>query len=436
MEIRPYECERDLKAIQRIWYEIGWIDSENGERALADFLSAGNCLTALIDGEAECMVHTTSGAMRYGNALRNRRLNPSLSPDVDEDLPMCAVTAVTTSRIARRLGFALHLTARQLAAGAQNGAAVAVLGIFDQGFYDRLGFGTGSYDHFLRFDPTTLRVDVPFRPPKRLTPKDWPAIHDAMMGRVRGHGGCVLSEPQLMKAELGLRPNRFGFGYETDGALSHCLWLGPRGVEHGPYRVEMLAYRNGDQLLELLALLKSLGDQVSLIDMPEPPDIQLQSLLHQPFRNRRNTRNSDFAASHHAEAWWQLRMLDLPTCVAGRYWPGERVLFNLTLTDPVVEYLPDDASWRGCAGDYWISVGPSSCASPGHRDDLPTLHASMGSFSRLWFGVASASSLAITDGLRMEEAVSPGVFETAPSHLLERLDEALCMPSPRLGWDF
>ncbi len=435
MEIRRYKRERDLRAIQRIWYEIGWIDSKRGERALADFLSTGSCLTAVLNGEAECIVHTSPGAMRYVNPLRNRRLNPSLAPEVDDDLPMCAVTAVTTSRIARRLGLALRLTARQLAAGAQGGAALAVLGAFDQGFYDRLGFGTGSYDHFIRFDPATLGVDVPFRPPKRLTAKDWQAVHGAMVGRRRGHGGCVLNEPVLMKAELGLRPNGFGFGFETDGALSHCVWLREKNAEHGPYRVEMLAYQDGGQLMELMALLKSLGDQVSLIDMPEPPDIQLQSLLRQPFRNRRNTRNSDFAAAHDAEAWWQLRVLDLPACVERRYWPGEPVRFNLTLTDPVTDHLPA-GTWGGCGGDYWISVGPSSHATPGHRDDLPTLHATVGAFSRLWFGVAPASSLAITDGLRMEEATNPDAPDASPSNLYERLDDALCMPTPRLGWDF
>ena len=436
MEIRPYERERDLKAIQRIWREIGWVDSKAGAKALADFLATGSCLTAALDGDAECMAHTTAGAMRYVNPHRDPGLTPGLRPEITEDLPMCAVTAVTTSRIARRLGLALQLTARQVAAGARDGAAIAVLGVFDQGFYDRLGFGTGTYENFIRFDPATLRVDVPFRPPKRLGKGDWREIHAAMMARRRGHGGCVLPEPRLMKAELALRPNGFGLGYETHGALTHCLWLGAGDAEHGPYRVEMLAYRNGGQLMELLGLLKSLADQVSLIDMPEPPDIQLQTLLDQPFRNRRNTRNSDFAASHRAEAWWQLRVLDVAACVERRHWPGEKVEFNLKLTDPISDYLPEEGAWRGCAGDYRISIGPSSWAERGCSEDLPTLHASTGAFSRLWFGVAPASSLAITDGLDTQEPVRGGLSESDSPGLIERLDQALCMPQPMVGWDF
>ena len=435
MEIRPYERERDLEAIQRIWYEIGWIDSEAGAQAVADFLSTGSCLTAAIDGEAECMAHATAGLMRYVNACRNPRLNTLLSGGISEDLPFCAITAVMTSRIARRLGLALKLTARQVAAAAQEGAPLAVLGVFDQGFYDRLGFGTGSYESMIRFDPATLRVDVPFRPPKRLGKDDWRVVHDAMMRRRRGHGGCLLPVPELMKAELGLRPNCFGLGYETDGTLTHFLLLDAKDVDHGPYRVEMLAYRDGDQLLELLGLLKSLGDQVSLIEMPEPPDIQLESLLDQPFRNRRNTGKSVFAASHQAHAWWQLRMLDVAACVERRHWPGETVRFNLSLTDPISDYL-EEGSWEGCGGDYCISTGPTSYVEPGHRDDLPTLHASVGAFSRLWFGVAPATSLAITDGIRAVDPVDPGSPDSGSGPLLERLDEALCMPRPQLGWDF
>ena len=435
MEIRPFERQRDLKAIQRIWREIGWIDNEAGETAVADMLATGRCLTAALDGQAECMAHTSLGAMRYQNAARNQSVVPNLAPGVSEDLSMCAVTAVMTSRIARKLGLALRITARQLAAGAEDGAALAVLGVFDQGFYDRLGFGTGSYEHTIRFDPATLRVDAPFRPPKRLTKADWQAVHGAMMNRRRGHGGCLLPEAGLMKAELAFRPNGFGFGYERDGALTHCVWLATENIEHGPYQVHMLAYQDGPQLLELLALLKSLGDQVSLVEMPEPPDIQLQTLLKEPFRHRRNTRKSDYAAYHHTAAWWQLRMLDVDACVAARHWPGEKVQFNLKLTDPVAEFLPD-GSWRGCAGDYWISVGPTSYANPGHRDDLPTLRASVNAFSRLWFGVVPSTGLAVTDGLTVEAAADDSDFIASPAPLLDRLDEALCLPPPRTGWDF
>ena len=410
MEIRHYDREKDLAAVRRIWREIGWLSTEAGAECLADFLAVGRSLVAALDGEAECMVHAVPGAMRYQ----------------DTDAPMCAVTAATTSRVARRRGMALQLTARQLAAGALDGAEVAVLGVFDQGFYDRLGFGTGSYEHFFRFDPATLLVDAGFRPPQRLAPEDWRAVHGAMLARRRGHGGCLLHPPEVMQAELIWRPNGFGFGYGEGGVLTHCVWLAiaDGAVNRGPYSVQMLAYQTPEQLLELLAVLKSLADQITLIEMSEPYEIQLQTLLRQPFRNRRLTKNSDFAAEHSAEAWWQLRVLNVAGCVARRRWSGEAVRFNLALTDPLAAFLPD-GPWRGCQGDYCITIAENSVAEPGRSPGLPSLRASVNAFSRLWFGVAPASSLAIADDLQADDPA-----------LLRCLDEALHLPSPQVGWDF
>ena len=184
MSIRKYDNERDLAAVQRIWREIGWVESASDEKYLQDFLSVGSTLVAEIDGEAECMVHATSGSMRYQS----------------EDLRMSAITAVTTSRIARKQGFAKRLTAAMLASEAQAGAEVSALGMFDEGFYDRLGFGTGCYEYWRTFDPSTLKVDRRFRVPKRLTVDDWQAMHQALLDRRLGHGGCTLEPPATFKA--------------------------------------------------------------------------------------------------------------------------------------------------------------------------------------------------------------------------------------------
>ena len=70
------------------------------------------------------------------------------------------VAAVTTSRIARGLSLAQKLTARQLVKGQQAGASVATLGMFDQGFYNKVGFGTGAYVNEFAFDPGSLDVSL------------------------------------------------------------------------------------------------------------------------------------------------------------------------------------------------------------------------------------------------------------------------------------
>lgn len=409
MEIADYDKARDLEAVKRIWQEVGWVEGEKQTALLEDFFDCGRSVVFLIDGEAECAVHTTPGAMRYQR----------------EDLDLAAVTAVTTSRVARKLGAAKRLTARSLAAVAEAGAEVAALGMFEQGFYDRVGFGSGAYEHRFSFDPASLDIERRFRPPKRLGPDDWPKLRACMLARKLGHGGCTLAPPQIVKCEAGWTENAFGLGYfdAADGALSHFVWGEAKG-EHGPYSVSMLAYRNVDELFELLALLKSLGDQVSSMSMIEPQDIQFQDILKQPFRHQRNTRGSNFVNHHEAFAYWQLRILDVAKCLEKTRLPGADVSFNLRLDDPAVEHLDGTHNWAGAGGDFIVTLGEQSHAEPGTANALPTLTASVGPFSRLWFGIRSASDLAHTTDL------------SADANLLEALDDKIRLPRAHLGWDF
>ena len=162
--ILPYDHARDFKAVRRIHYEVGWLSNSAEAKAFEKMVPHLDGVVYPIDGEAECAVFTCPGAMRY----------------LAEDVEMCAVLAVTTSRVARKLGAAKQLTAHALAAAAEAGNEIATLGMFEQGFYDQLGFGTGAYARAMRFDPATLTVDTPFRRPTRLGRKDWRRMHEAL----------------------------------------------------------------------------------------------------------------------------------------------------------------------------------------------------------------------------------------------------------------
>lgn len=415
MEYRSYEEPRDLEAVQRIWREVGWIENDEQAKTLAGFLSVGQSLVATIDGEAECLVHCTPGTMAYQN----------------EVLELSAVTAVTTSRIARKQGFAGRLTAQALARDAESGFEVSALGMFEQGFYDKVGFGSGSYEQWITFDPASLTVDRPFRVPKRLGKDDWREIHASLLERKRGHGGCNLSPPEIVKSELEWTENGFGLGYRDGlkGELTHFIWCAAKD-EHGPYTIAARAYQSGEQLLELLALVKSLGDQVSSIGLLELGDVQLQDLLKQPFRHRRITAKSAHENSSRSMAYWQLRILNLEACLAKTHLNTPEVRFNLHLTDPVEDFLDQSragargSNWQGIGGEYVVTLGSDSGVEPGERRELETLTASVNAFSRLWFGIRPASSLAITDDLQ------------ASASLLNDLDDTMRLPKAHLGWDF
>lgn len=407
-DLRDFDYERDLDAVKRIWREVGWVEEAPQIAALDHFFRGGHTQVGTIDDVAECSVHVVPGTQRLHHT----------------DLPLCAVTAVTTSRIARGRAFAQRLTARQLAWGQAQGAVVAALGMFDQGFYDKLGFGTGAYDYEFTFDPGLLRVDPRVPTPVRFTSADARELHQAMQARMLGHGAVCLHSVDVFRAELDFTEHGFGLGYrDADGGVSHFLWLEPSG-ERGPYRVNMCAYTNTDQLLELLGLLKSLADQVYSVKLMEPPEIQLQSLLERPMRHMQLTRGGKHHNEIRALAWWQSRVLDVSACVSALGACADTVAFNLTVSDPLEGLLPADSAWRGVGGDYTVELGDTCRAIPGHRDGLLQVSCTVNTLTRLLWGVRNASSLAVSDGL------------SAPAALLEQLDAAIRLPAPVTGWDF
>ncbi len=411
MAFRAYDRDRDRDAVHRIWREAGWIKSGQEERMDLQ-VDACRSWVAEIGGEAECLVLTTPGTVRH---LR-------------DDLQMSCVAAVTTSRIARKQGFAARLTAHAIAADVADGAHVSALGMFEQGFYDRLGFGTGAYEHLVSLDPSGLRLPegVGGRVPRRITTDDWQAVHESRLGRARGHGACNLDSVAMTHANLLERKNGFGLGFDDgpDGELTHHLWCTIReDVEQGPYEVMWMAFKTPRQFIELMGVLRNLGDQVHLVKLREPAGIQLQDLLARPFQRAAISRQSPFEATVRSLAFWQMRICDVPACLAQTRLAGSETRFNVHLSDPI-EHLLDDEPWRGVAGDYVVTLGPSSGAETGHDDTLPTLTATVNAFTRLWLGVRPATGLAITDDL------------DGPAELLEQLDEVLRLPSPHPEWDF
>ena len=174
---------------------------------MRDFYTEGETGVALINGEVECAVLTQPGTMRLDQT----------------DLPLCVVAAVTTSRIARGLSLAQKLTARQLVKGQQAGASVATLGMFDQGFYNKVGFGTGAYVNEFAFDPGSLDVSLKARTPVRLGVEQ----ADEMLAAMVSSAGAWLcggeSAPDVQgRAEHGRRC----FGWATRRLALDALCLG------------------------------------------------------------------------------------------------------------------------------------------------------------------------------------------------------------------
>lgn len=409
---RLYDKSRDRECVHRLLREVGWLIDDK-EEAHDDIIGADKAHIAEMNGEAECLVCTAPGTIRH----------------VSADIPLSGVTGVATSRIARRRGLAGRLTAHSIAQSVADGAVVSGLGMFEQGFYNKLGYGTGTYEHRITIEPHRflLPSDRP-RVPVRLTMNDFERIHECRLNRLRLHGACSFTPARLTRFEMAITKNGFGLGYEETpgGPLTHTLWAGARtDVETGPYTVRWLEYQTREQFMELMLLLRDLADQVYAIRITEPPDIQLQDCIQRPIEQRRIARAIDADAFFDTLAYWQMRICKVEECLKLTHLPGtDEVRFNLVLTDPIERMLPDDAPWRGVAGEYVVTIGPECHAERCSDSSLPTMRASVNAFTRLWLGVRPPSGLSTTDDI------------DAPQQLLEQLDWTMRLPTPHIDWDF
>ena len=412
----PFDFDRDMESILRTWSETGWWDNEDEQKEkILEFFKAndGRSVVGLIDGHAECVVHRALGTVRYDQAL----------------LSMGGVTAVTTSRIARRRQLASRLTARTVAHLADEGCAVAMLGMFDQGFYDRFGFGTGAYENVAWIYPGALAVPADYRPPERLElDADSEELHAAMTSRLSIHGGVVIGGERMTAAGMRVDGDITIYGYRTDGAISHFLAVLTTG-EHGPDRITQWAYQTREQCLELLRLVQEWGDQVDVLRLTEPVWLQLQDFIVDPGAQFRRTRGSQTGALRiEADAWWQARIIDLSACIRAIRAVDDSFSVVVKLTDPLGGHLVDsgyDGAWNGLDGTWRLSFGATHTAERIGSNEPHDLETTVNALTRWWLGVLPASTL-LAMGAFVCTAETAALLDTLTNHL----------PTPQPGWDF
>jgi len=118
--IRAY-TEKDLDQCLRVFQEVGWMDGGEGKdsdkKSFEAYSSDSRVNVVELGGEAEVIALTREGSLRYQ----------------ENDIQMAGVTGVVASRVARTQGWPLRVTAHSIAETVEHGAAVSVLGMFDQG---------------------------------------------------------------------------------------------------------------------------------------------------------------------------------------------------------------------------------------------------------------------------------------------------------------
>jgi predicted acetyltransferase len=405
--IRDY-TEKDFPAINRIWKECGWLE-EKMDSTVQEIIGDSHIKVAEINHSVEATAMATDARVQYQNTVINANV----------------INAVTVSLVARKSGLASQALACLLADEAKRGIPLSVLGMFEQGFYNKMGYGTGNYFRQLHFDPAELNIPVKCRIPARLSIKDYKAIHANRLNRYKMHGRFDMLSPIATKSEMEFHKKSFGLGYYNEaGRLTHHLWIDPSDQESGPFYIVWYAYETNEQFLELLALLQSFDNQVREISITEPADIQLLDFIKKPIHRKVVTRGNKYQNYLNSYVYWQLRMLNPIDCLQKTSLAIPNLELNLNLTDPLRQFLPETSNWQGCSGEFYLKLGETCEMASGYRANLPILQVSINAFSRMWLGLKPASGLAVCDDLKAEQT------------LLKKLDKAFCLPDPQPDWWF
>lgn len=410
MGIAVYDPSLHLEDCLLTWKDAGWL-AKGLEKAAEEFIGAGSALVGLENGKAVALA--TSGKGSFHHCLHGG------------ELPFCAVKSVNVAFHGRKLGYAARLTSALLAEAGERGDACAGLGMFEQGFYDRLGFANMPYWNSLQLRPSDIAIQGEMSSrPVRLAAEDWEEIHRNRTQRYRCHGSLNLSSATT-KASIGFSPGCFALGFRNRaGELTHHVFFEKISGEHGPALTGWLVFSNHEQFRDLMILLKSMGDQIDLVRISEPPGLQLQSLVKKPLSARRRTLSAPRErAEVRSLAWTQCRILSPTGCIDGMNCPGKPCSFNLILHDPIEEHLEGRGSWRGCSGEYTVNLSSGSCVESGLSRGLQLLECSVNAFSMLWSGSTRASLL-------------PYLFSVnAPVELLEDIEQSMPMPEPFYDWE-
>lgn len=405
-----YDPDKHFEDCLLTWKDAGWFE-KGQEKAAGEFIDSGSALVGIHQGRAVALA--TSGRGTFKHFLFN------------DELQFCSINSVNVAFHGRKKGFAALLTAELLAQAAENGVACAGLGMFEQGFYDRLGFANMPYWKSVYLRPSEISLQGrTVSDPVRLNGDDWEEVHNSRTKRLRGHGSINL-EPSSTRAAFDFSPGCFVLGFRNEREeLTHHVFFEKIRNEHGPVFTGWLCFRNSEQFRDLLLLIKNMGDQIDLIRISEPGGIQIQSLLNRPLASGRRTLNSGAKrVETRALSWTQCRILNLDKCIQGLVCPGGKCSFNLRLTDPVNSFLDKSFSWRGTGGDYAVKLSDSSDMAKGFIKGLPLLECSVNAFTKLWNGTTRATMLPYTEKI------------SAPAELLEKIDESLFMPEPAYDWE-
>ena len=403
---RSANFNQDGPQLLELWHQAGWREEHfNMEMELKYYIPACDSLLAERNGRIVGAVGTMPGSYRHLNS----------------EITLCGVTSVITAVEARRQAVGSDLTRKMLQQALEAGAEVALLGAFDLGYYNRLGFGNGLAHQMIIIDPADIALEGTAPILHKLTKDDAHAMHTARLRRYSAHGACNIHPAGFTTAIAhATAAHAFGLGLLDQEKLVAHLWAVVK--DDITLSVEWWVADSPRYWLELLKGVATLQDQVQHIIMPYPAGICLEDLLRSPYRRLRGMMKEE-QSPYPPPEYWQIRILDTIGCFSKISLPMiQPYRFNARLHGE-----PPLASTKApsAPSDYTISVGEHSTCEKGHTKGLPLLECGIGALSRLWCGAYSASTLALSDHCQFSD-----------DSLRMALDRLFALPTPMCDWYF
>ena len=111
-------------------------------------------------------------------------------------------------------------------------------------------------------------------------------------------------------------------------------------------------------------------------------------------------------------AYQQLRICNLENCIKAVKYQGESYSFNLSLTDPINDFLEEGDKVYTCEGDFTVTIGTESSIKNGLIESLPLIKGNINGFTRLWIGIIPATTIGLVEDLQIDDVLIDNLVNT------------------------
>ncbi len=301
-------------------------------------------------------------------------------------VPVDGVAAVAVDPLSRQQGVADALVREAILFSARLERPFSTLHPFRESFYRRFGYALFEWEQVVAVPPQALPASEERLRVRALRPGDRPHVRRCYRAWMAERTGPLERSTYWWRVRVaGAEPEEFVYQGPGGGIEGYALGvMVDRGVlGRRRYRVLELAWKTARARRGLLGWLRSLGDELSSVELFLSPDDPLVAFLRDPALLTPALDAGGQSPSLAVGAGAMARITDLDRALLVRQGRGVRGDFRIELSDPL---LPDNEKPRllrlGERGPQRVRSSPRA----------RRVRAEVGAFTQVLLGAVSASA--------------------------------------------